>query len=140
MDCRCRLWWWCRYCTILYFIFQSGWFDLVQTVSANYSFFLAMVLYPEVQKKAQEELDRVVGSDRLPTFADRKNLPYINALVKESIRWHPVAPLGTCPSRLYSVYTYFLICATGLPHVPIEDSIVNGYFIPKGSIIMANIW
>ena len=49
-----------------------------QTVSAVYSFFLAMTLHPEAQKKAQDELDRVVGPDRLPTFADRPNLPYVD--------------------------------------------------------------
>ena len=80
-----------------------------------------MVLYPEVQKKAQEELDRVVGTDRLPTFADRRNLPYINAILKEALRWHPVVPLG-------------------LPHVPTEDGLINGFLVPKGAVIMANIW
>lgn len=54
-----------------------------------------MVLYPDVQKKAREEIDRVVGPNRLPTFSDRKNLPYIEALIKEVHRWNPVAPLGT---------------------------------------------
>ena len=53
-----------------------------------------MVLYPEVQKKAQAELDAVVGPNRLPDFEDRPSLPYINAIVKESMRWHLVAPLG----------------------------------------------
>ena len=54
-----------------------------------------MTLYPEVQRKAQEEIDRVIGSDRLPTFADRENLPYLEALVSEVHRWTPVTPLGT---------------------------------------------
>jgi len=53
-----------------------------------------MVTHPEVQRKAQAEIDRVVGNDRLPTSADQPNLPYIDALVKEVLRWHPVAPLG----------------------------------------------
>ena len=44
---------------------------------------LAMVLYPDVQRKAQDELDEVIGADRLPDFEDRKNLPYVNALCKE---------------------------------------------------------
>lgn len=52
-----------------------------------------MLLYPDVQDTAQAELDRVVGSDRLPNFADRELLPYINALIKETLRWNPVAPL-----------------------------------------------
>jgi cytochrome P450 len=80
-----------------------------------------MTLYPEVQHKAQEELDRVVGSSRLPTFEDRGNLPYIDAIVKETFRWHPLAPLG-------------------LPHTADQDDIVNGYLIPKGSILIPNIW
>ena len=53
-----------------------------------------MALYPEVQKKAQAEIDAVIGPDRLPDFQDRPSLPYINAVVKESMRWHLVAPLG----------------------------------------------
>ena len=53
-----------------------------------------MVLYPEFQRKAQEEIDRVIGNDRLPTFVDQANLPYLDAVVKEVHRWGPVAPLG----------------------------------------------
>ena len=53
-----------------------------------------MMLYPEVQRKAQTEVDRVIGSDRLPTLADRSSLPYVGALVQEVLRWNPVAPLG----------------------------------------------
>ena len=56
--------------------------------------FLAMVLYPEVQRKAQKEIDAVMGPNRLPDFSDRPSLPYINAIVKESMRWHLVLPLG----------------------------------------------
>ena len=65
-----------------------------QTVSAIHSFYLAMTLYPEVQRKAQEEVDRVIGSDRLPTLADQSSLPYVDALVQEVLRWNPVGPLG----------------------------------------------
>lgn len=50
---------------------------------------------PEVQRKAQAEIDAVIGFDRLPTLADRKHLPYVEALVKEVFRLNPVAPLGT---------------------------------------------
>ncbi|KDQ62055.1 hypothetical protein JAAARDRAFT_203276 [Jaapia argillacea MUCL 33604] len=91
------------------------------TVSSIYTFFLAMCLYPEVQKNAQEEIDAVVGTDRLPSPADRERLPYIGALVKEVYRWHPVGPLG-------------------LPHRLMENDVHDGYFIPKGTIIIANIW
>ncbi|KAI0662030.1 cytochrome P450 [Cubamyces menziesii] len=85
------------------------------------SVFLAMTLYPEVQKKAQAELDAVVGPHRLPGFEDRDALVYINAIVKEALRWHVVFPLS-------------------LPHRTIEDDIVDGYFIPAGSLIMPNTW
>lgn len=58
----------------------------VQTVSALGSFFLAMLLYPEIQSKAQAEVDRVIGKDRLPDFSDEPSLPYVTALVKEVLR------------------------------------------------------
>ena len=80
-----------------------------------------MTLHPEAQRKAQDELDRAIGRDRLPTFADRPNLPYVDALVKEVLRWNPVAPLG-------------------LPHVTFSDDVFEGYHIPKDSILLANIW
>ena len=55
---------------------------------------LAMVLYPDVMKRAQAEIDSVVGRDRMPTFADEPHLPYVRAMVKEILRWRPVGPLG----------------------------------------------
>ncbi|RAL00798.1 cytochrome P450 [Aspergillus ibericus CBS 121593] len=91
------------------------------TVSSISSFFLAMALFPEVQRKAQAELDAVVGTDRLPQYADREQLPYTNALVKEALRWHPVVPMS-------------------LAHTSIEDDTIEGYSIPKGASILANIW
>ena len=54
-----------------------------------------MVLYPDIVKRAQDEIDRVVGRERLPSFQDREKLPYINALVKEVLRWDAVGPTGT---------------------------------------------
>jgi cytochrome P450 len=67
----------------------------IKTVSSINSLFLALVLYPHVQKRAQAELDVVVGRDRLPTFDDRHHLPYIEAICKELMRWLIVAPIGT---------------------------------------------
>ncbi|KAF8066524.1 cytochrome P450 [Lyophyllum atratum] len=84
-------------------------------------FFLTMALYPDAQQKAQAEIDDVIGHGRFPTFADRDSLPYINALCREVLRFHSVVP-------------------TGLPHVVMENDIHGGYFIPKGSIIIANTW
>ena len=54
-----------------------------------------MTLYPHVQRRAQKELDDIVGRDRLPTFEDRDRLPYIANVVKETFRWKAVSPLGT---------------------------------------------
>ena len=65
-----------------------------QTTSIFLNFVLAMVLHPEVQKRAHSEIDSVVGSDRLPTFDDRKSLPYVEAICRETLRWYPAAPLG----------------------------------------------
>jgi cytochrome P450 len=91
------------------------------TVSAIYSLFLAMTLFPDVQKKAQAEIDAVVGPDRLPSFADRDSLPYTEALVTEVLRWNVVFP-------------------TGFPHCVSEDDIHDGYYIPKGSMVIPNVW
>ncbi|KAI0938473.1 hypothetical protein AcV5_000150 [Taiwanofungus camphoratus] len=91
------------------------------TVSAICTFFLAMMCYPEAQKKAQREIDAVIGNDRLPTLADRERLPYVNALCWEVFRWNPVVPQG-------------------VPHRLVEDDIHAGYLIPKGTIIIPNIW
>jgi cytochrome P450 len=74
------------------------------TASAEYGFFLAMILFPEVQKKAQAEIDAVVGSERLPTFADQPNLPYVNALATELLRWHSVVPLGMAFLAIGRIY------------------------------------
>ena len=65
-----------------------------ETVSSMYSFFLALVLFPEAQRRAQAELDVVIGRERLPTFSDRPRLPYIEALCKELMRWQMVTPIG----------------------------------------------
>jgi cytochrome P450 len=63
------------------------------------TFFVAMLIHPDVQKKVQDEIDAVTGRERLPTFEDRPKLPYINAICKELLRWRPVVPLGTFPTR-----------------------------------------
>ncbi|EJC99662.1 cytochrome P450 [Fomitiporia mediterranea MF3/22] len=91
------------------------------TVSSLHSFLLAMVLYPEVQRRAQEELDKVVGKDALPSFDDRQNLPYLNAVIKETYRWQIVAPLAAA-------------------HTATEDDVYNGSFIPAGAIVLPNLW
>ncbi|KAI7158202.1 putative cytochrome P450 [Hortaea werneckii] len=97
------------------------------SVSTLEAFFLAMSLYPSVQRRAQAELDIVLGSQptKLPNTADRSRLPYLNALVEEAQRWHPITPMG-------------------LPHTTSSDLLVGkneGYYlIPAGSIILPAIW
>ncbi|KAF8904754.1 cytochrome P450 [Gymnopilus junonius] len=84
-------------------------------------FILAMVLNPRVLKKAQAEIDTVVGTKRLPLFSDRASLPYIDAIMSETFRWGCPVPLS-------------------IPHRLMEDDVYEGKFIPKGSLIFANIW
>ena len=80
-----------------------------------------MSLNQDIQRMAQAELDSVVGPNRLPDHNDRASLPYINAIIKEVMRWHTVVPLG-------------------VPHYTSEDMEYRGYFIPKGSVVLENIW
>ena len=68
---------------------------IIETASSITSLFQVLVLFPQVQRRAQAELDLVIGRDRLPTLDDRPRLPYVEALRKELMRWHVVAPLGT---------------------------------------------
>ncbi|KAN0109883.1 cytochrome P450 [Russula decolorans] len=90
-------------------------------VSSIMSLFLALLLHPEVQKKAQDEIDAVTGRLRFPNFEDRPRLPFVDALCKEILRWRPAAPLH-------------------VPHAATEDRVYNGLFIPKGAWLIGNIW
>ncbi|KAG1719246.1 cytochrome P450 [Suillus paluster] len=65
-----------------------------QTTSTLMAFAFAMMSYPDVQRRAQAEIDSVVGRDRLPTFEDRASLPYVESVLRETWRWHPIVPLG----------------------------------------------
>jgi cytochrome P450 len=58
------------------------------------AFILAMTLYPEVQRKAQRELDALNKPGCLPTFEEAENFPYITAVLHEVLRWNPITPLG----------------------------------------------
>ncbi|KAF9448958.1 cytochrome P450 [Macrolepiota fuliginosa MF-IS2] len=90
------------------------------TVSILTTFFFLMALHPSIQKCAREEIDRVLGSN-VVAHEDRPSLPYVNAMIKEIMRWGPVAPLA-------------------IPHQVIEDDYFDGYYIPKGARVMANVW
>lgn len=81
---------------------------------------LAMLLYPEVQRKAQQELDDIVGN-RLPDFSDQGSLPYVTAICKEIHRWRPAFPIG-------------------VGHRVLEDDIYGDYFIPAGAVVFGTAW
>ncbi|KAI0644245.1 cytochrome P450 [Trametes meyenii] len=91
------------------------------THAAIHVFLFAMASHPEAQTRAQAELDSIVGRDRLPGLHDRDSLPYLNALVKEVLRWHVISPIG-------------------VPHRSIEEDVYDGYLIPAGSLIIPNQW
>ncbi|KAL0567216.1 hypothetical protein V5O48_014780, partial [Marasmius crinis-equi] len=84
-------------------------------------FMLAMVAYPEVQERCQEELDTVVGQSRMPRLSDQDNLPYIRATAREVLRWRPADPLG-------------------FPHQSTKNDWHGGCYIPKNTIVIPNIW
>lgn len=111
----------------------------LQTVSVVYSYLMAVILYPRVQRMAQAEVDSVVGKDRLPSFQDRDSLPYIEALVKELYRWLPIVPLGI----LFTAFTVFALCLNfpfvAVPHRAMKDNVFQGYYIPKDSLVCVTI-
>ena len=80
-----------------------------------------MIAFPEVQRKAQAEIDAIVGRDRLPAFTDAPRLPYVQAIIRETLRYRPSVP--------------FLI-----PHSATKEDWYEGMYIPKGTICMANAW
>ncbi|KAJ3558414.1 hypothetical protein NM688_g942 [Phlebia brevispora] len=84
-------------------------------------FLLAMVLFPDVLKRAQAEVDAVVSRERMPSFEDQRNLPYIEAMVKEVLRWFPGVPLG-------------------LPRRCMTDDWYGDYLVPQGATLLPNVW
>jgi cytochrome P450 len=92
-----------------------------QSASTLEIFIFAMICYPDAQLAAHRELDAVVGSNRLVSFEDRSNMPYVEALCKEVLRWHP-------------------LMTTAFPHCLKQDDVVGPYFIPAGTIVLGNAW
>src|ERR1700679_3066571 len=95
------------------FVYSSG-AGAETTTGSMYWWMLAMVAFPETQKRAQAELDTVVGRSRIPSFSVLPSLPYLRGMVKEVLRWRSVLPVG-------------------IPHCAIEDDWYEGMFIPKGT-------
>jgi len=90
------------------------------TIYSLSNFISAMLKHPDVQRKAQHELDTVLKGS-LPAFEDQDSLPYLMAVVMETLRWNAAAPFG-------------------VPHCVISDDIYDGYYIPAGAMVMANAW
>ncbi|GFY69207.1 vitamin D 25-hydroxylase [Trichonephila inaurata madagascariensis] len=82
---------------------------------------LTMAAYPEVQKKVQAEIDNVVGRERMPSWDEHEKLPYTEAVIMELLRWRTIIPINVLRYTLW-------------------DTTLNGYFIPKDSIVVANLW
>ncbi|PSS15731.1 Flavonoid 3',5'-hydroxylase [Actinidia chinensis var. chinensis] len=80
-----------------------------------------MIKNPRILKRAQEEMDRVVGKTRLLEESDLRNLPYLKSICKETFRLHPTVPLG-------------------IPRVSTSACEVNGYYIPKNTRLFVNVW
>ncbi|EGO28627.1 hypothetical protein SERLADRAFT_406107 [Serpula lacrymans var. lacrymans S7.9] len=95
--------------------------DMIAIAATLHTFILAMTMYPDIYKKAQEEIDQVTGASRLPNIEDRPELPYLNCIMKEVHRWNPPAQLA-------------------LPHkLMTKDDEYRGYFIPQGTTVIANV-
>ncbi|KAB5563486.1 cytochrome P450 [Coniochaeta sp. 2T2.1] len=91
------------------------------TATTINNWILAMVQFPEELEKAQEEVDRVVGGDRLPAWEDEQDLPFVRAMIKETLRWRPVNKFG-------------------MYHANTEGDWYDGHFIPKDSVVVLNWW
>ena len=114
-------------------------FTIFQVAGAVASFLYCVLLHPEVQEKLHEELDRVVGQDRFPTFDDHVNLCYLEAVRKEGIRWQPLGPLG----RIFIVTLIFRTDAAaviGVPHRCKNEDTYKGYFFPANTVFIINLW
>ncbi|KAI1370438.1 putative cytochrome P450 [Hypoxylon crocopeplum] len=100
--------------------------DIVEAASSTTSdellgFLMAMVTHPDVQRRAQEEIELVVGTHRLPNLEDMESLPYIRGCVKETLRWMPTTALL-------------------VPHSPLKDDVYQNYIIPAGASVVLNVW
>lgn len=98
-----------------------------------------MLLHPKVQKKAQKELDDVIGRDRLPELGDRDSLPYLECVMRETLRYVPYHQIS-CSMTNYQSYVrrWQPILPLGIPHRVATDDTYRGMRIPKDAIIIAN--
>jgi hypothetical protein len=109
-----------------------------QTSAAVTNFIANMMLYPEVQRKVQAELDEVVGRGRTPTMRDisEGNLVYLRATWNESLRKTPPAPV--CMSSLFMYHSTLKFMFSAVPHNSLREDNWKGYYLPKGTLILPN--
>lgn len=92
---------------------------------------LAMGRNPAVQKRGQYEVDRVLGMSRLPTFDDRSSMPYVEAILLETLRWFTITPFGKIFGGIRSVGNHTF---TAVPHCTVTEDEYKGYRIPAGKV------
>ncbi|KAF9531625.1 cytochrome P450, partial [Crepidotus variabilis] len=95
-----------------------------RTYATVLTFIMVMALHPEKQKLVHAEMDRVLGTGRMPHIQDRNDLPYLDAVIKETARWHPILSLS----------------ALGIARQTNTGDWYKGFYIPKGTIIVLNVW
>lgn len=98
-----------------------------------------MMQYPEAQERARQELNTVVGYDRLPNFNDRADLPYVSAMIKEVLRWKPVAPLGTSLSFFPHKHSADSKVTAAIVHLSTQADEYDGKFIPAKTMVIPNV-
>jgi len=101
-----------------------------------------MVLFPDVQRRAQEEIRSITGNDRLPGLEDRDAIPYIGQILLETMRWHSVTPNGepNSPNMQSRVACSSSSLTLGGPHQSNRDDVYDGYLIPEGTAVFVNTW
>lgn len=133
----------------------------IKTYSVTLAAVVAMIMHPDAQARAQNEIDTVVGTHRLPSMEDKGSLPYVEAFIKETMRWSPALPL----SKFHRIYdsslvltdAHFSQVSRGVRHKMIITKVLPllhvkkplilspiiislGYHIPKGTTVLPNVW
>ncbi|XP_056653445.1 cytochrome P450 2D14 [Monodelphis domestica] len=98
-------------------LFTAG---MVTTATTLRWALLLLLLHPDVQRKVQEEVDVVIGRSRRPTMKDQAHMPFTNAVIHEVQRFGDIVPLG-------------------IPHMTTRDTEIQGFFIPKGTVLITNL-
>ena len=102
------------------------------------AFLHAMTKWEGVLKKAQAEIDAIIGEDRTPAWSDYERLPYVATVVKEAMRWRPVTPLAFPHAAAEG--KYHLLYSKNFESHQVIDDWIDGHFIPKGSTVIVNGW